>query len=57
VVLAAVGGGATLGSRKGWGVALFCAALGLSFLTVEHAGLAAWILAGAALVILARRKS
>lgn len=53
-LLATVGGGLVLSSKKGWMVAFLCGLLALAFLTVEHAGLVAWLVAAAAAGVLGR---
>lgn len=55
-VLAAAAGGLALGQAKGWIISILSATLTTVFLTIEHGGLAAWILAAVSVgLILARQ--
>jgi len=54
-VLAALAGGLVLKNAKGWIVSILAAALTTVFLTVEHGGLAAWIIAAVAVGLIVWR--
>ncbi|HTQ09006.1 MAG TPA: hypothetical protein VMI31_02940 [Fimbriimonadaceae bacterium] len=55
-VLAAAAGGLVLRNPRGWIVSILAAALTTVFLTVEHGGLAAWIIAVVAVGLIALQR-